>query len=152
MIESAIVHELASDATLIALIGNAQAATPALTARISPNHAGQDQALPRIVYRVVSREGVRRVSDGPRDLCRVRVQLDIYDDDYSTVVAVSDRVRRLLDGLRGTIGPSGSTVEVDSITLEDHDDISERAQDGGSGTIHRRSMDFMIWHREAVGR
>lgn len=141
MIESAIVHELGKDAALAALIGS----------RISPNHAGQDQAMPRLVYRIVSREGVRRIQDGPRNLVRVRLQLDVYSDTFSEVISVSDRVRRLLDGLSGTLGPSGSTVVVDSIALEDHDDQAERAQDGGAGTIHRRSMDFMIWHREAVG-
>ena len=151
MIESAIVHTLVSDTTLLALIGNPADPQPEDTARISPNHAGQDQELPRLVYRVVSREGVRRVQDGPTNLCRVRMQIDVYGDAYSDVVTVSDRVRRLLDGLSGTLGPSGSTVEVDSIALEDQDDLPERAQDGGSGTIHRRSIDFMIWHREAVG-
>lgn len=151
MIEKAIVHELRQDLVIQQLIGDPEAVDPDDVFRMSPNHMGQEQAYPRIAYRIVSREGVRRVQDGPINLVRVRMQLDLYATTYTGIVNLSDRVRRVLDGLSKTIAAPGGNVVVDSIALEDTDDGSERAQDGGAGTVHRRSMDFMIWHREAVG-
>jgi hypothetical protein len=87
------------------------------SAKVYPNVAPQSEALPLIVYNIITNVPTNK-KDGVSPLDTVRVQVSIFASTYTAACTLAASVRAALDGQRGTIG----TVNVDHITFDSERD------------------------------
>lgn len=117
----------------------------AMGLRVYPVAAPLSVAMPYLVYARVS---ARRVRDfiGPSALAMARMQLDIYAADYTQARAVSDAVRKRLDGFRGVVSGTGWTCSVEGCSLLSDQDLHE--PDIRPVAIFRVSQDYSFHYIE----
>lgn len=133
-LESDVVAAIVGDPTVSGIIGN----------RVAPLRAGQRIELPYLTYQVVSRNRPRVLNGGGvTGLCHTRLQVDAFAGDYESAVEIAAAVRRLLDG-----NPSAIGDHVRTVALDDEDDTTAERDDGTGEAVYRRTLDFLIWHRE----
>ena len=120
------------------LLGNS-GVTALVSDRIYPLRAPQDTAKPYVVFFVVSSEHDRHLH-GPSGVVEKRIQVDAYADTYEAAHAVSEAIRRALNGYSGT----PVATKISRISL-----LTERDADEGADTLlHRASQDYQIDYYE----
>ena len=97
---------------------------------------------PSLDYLMVSGSTVPTHS-GPAGLVTSRVQWDVWTGNAADADRIAGDLRRLLDGFRGQMGDT----DIGSIFFEGDRDLDE-----GDAHVksYRRSLDFMVTHRESV--
>jgi hypothetical protein len=126
---------LSAAAGVAALVGDGNSPE---TYRVFPNFAGENPALPCLVYTRISRvEG--HTFDGPHGFCRSRIQIDVLADTYTQAAALAAQVKAALHGYSGSFG----TMSAHYARLETVQDFYEDA-----GALSRIAMDFIITHTE----
>lgn len=73
----------------------------AITTQISPNAIPQNSNFPAITFERISNTP-EDTKDGVSTLDVIRIDVDIWDDDYSTGKDLADKVRTALDRTSGT--------------------------------------------------
>lgn len=104
--------------------------------RIYPGKAPQKVTTPYVVYSKISSPR-DHTHDGASGLCKSRIQVAIFSEDYLEVKQVVDSVREALDGYKGT----SEGVRIDSCLLINEQDLPEP-------TMEQVSLDFQIIHNE----
>lgn len=132
VIEEALVTYLAAQSSLTALIGT----TPM---RYHAVRLPQNPTLPAITYQLISTPRVMSHS-GYSNLAMPRLQMTIFALSYATRNAVSEALRPLLLGFRGTM----SGIRVDGILLADERETFEPITQ-----FFENQLDWIIHHYEA---
>lgn len=130
-IEKDIYHKLSNDTDVSGLVSS----------RIYPMKLPQKWTLPSITYQRISGDRDHCL-DGPSGRARPRFQVDCWDDSYSGVKTLADKVRLCLNGFKGDIN---TETNVGGIILTSDRDIWE--EDIG---VYRITMDFIVPHFEAT--
>ena len=120
------------------------AITTLVSTRIYPDVAPETATRPYIIYQYVSSEHVRHMT-AASDFASRRVQFDVYGDSALSVENVFDALRDALESKRGNIGTENLSVLSSGIDSE-RDDFVDPADASQIGK-HRRSIDYIIWHR-----
>ncbi len=105
----------------------------------------QGKARPYIMVTQISRQQISSLT-APSNLATKYVQVDVVADDYDTMQRIANLVRIEIDGHSGTVDDQS----VPYITLTDETDLPEDTRDGSDVRIFRRSMDFLVQHRETT--
>lgn len=121
----AIYYLLSTNGTLSAALGT----------KIYPDTAPQRTAFPYIVFQEIATVP-SDAKDGASKLDTVRVQVDIYDDNYDDVETYAAAARTALDRQTGTI----NTVTVDSIKF----DAEESGGYSEDMNVWWRSQDYLV--------
>ncbi len=121
---------LLADATLTTLIGT----------RLYPLTLPQNPTLPAMTYQWVSGERVH-TADGALGLSRPRIQFDAWATTYLVAESVFEALRKRLDAFRGAAGAS----IIQGAFFDSERDLYE-----SEPKLYRRSVDFFVWHEEAV--
>ena len=106
--------------------------------RIYPEIAQQDANVPFVAY-TISDTTPSGTKTGSSDLDTARVELYIVSDDYAEAMNLGIAVRTALDRQGGDIGPTGSTVAVQSIDF-DTSDVDFDQEQGVYITEHTYNM------------
>jgi hypothetical protein len=133
-LKAALYSYLTSQAGLTALVGN----------RIYPDLAPPNAVRPYIVYGIISSEHVRNML-GASGFCSRRVQFDIYGSSAISCESVFTALAAALEAKRGNIG-SGSLAVLSSGIESERDNVVPPT-DGSQVGKHRRTVDYLIWHR-----
>lgn len=131
--------ELTDDSGIQAIVGSGD------DARVYPGIPPPDATAPFISFRRISYSRVNEMT-GPTTLAHPIFQVDCWGSNNEDTVSLSEAVRELLDGFRGSFGDDA--LDVRRINLVGQDDDPEDPTDGGANDIHRNRMDFEIWYRE----
>lgn len=112
--------------------------------RIYPDIAPANASLPYVIHQYVSADHVRHMG-GTSDFASRRVQFDVYGATAVSVDNVFAQLRTALEAKRGTIGSENLVVLSSGIESERDDYVDPI--DGSQTGKHRRTIDFIIWHR-----
>lgn len=121
------------------------AVTTLVSTRIYYGNAVQGASFPYIVLNRISTDGIG-VSAGQNasKTTNVRMQVDLWDDDYEGTKNLADAVRAALFGWTDpTADPS-----VGSCLLIDESDDLESPATGGTRPLYRVSQDYSVWYAD----
>lgn len=107
-----------------------------VAARVYPVTMAQGNRQTCIVYTRVSGEGDHHMQ-GASGLSRPRFQVDAWAADPDQAEALSDKVRKRIDGFRGMMGD----VRVQGCFF-----LNERDDFDAEVGMYRSSRDYAIWH------
>ncbi len=139
-IEHAIVKQLLDDATTLAIVGD----------RVHLGRAPQGLARPHIVVEFEGADRPRHLQ-GSEGLVETTFTVTVVAESPTVRITLTDAVRLSLDNLQAvTKGPSGKTVYIRSVRLEDEDDDELQPPAGSDNWIWLREITFVVWHDEAV--
>ena len=130
VVEEALKTRLEGHAGLAALVGT----------RIYPVRRPQNATLPAVTYQKVGGLS-EQTHGGASGLAASRFQFDVWAATYSSASAVAEQIRVALIGFRGTV----DGVEIGGVLHRGDRDLPDPL----TGMFHR-SIDFAIWHSEAV--
>ena len=108
--------------------------------RIYPNLLPQSPTYPALTYQQVSGPRIESLQ-GHSGLAHPRFEFNAFAETYIEARDIIEQVRLALEGFSGTV----DSVDIDGINLLDSRDFFE-----DSLGVHRRDMDFEVWHHEAV--
>lgn len=134
------------EAGLYTHLTGVSALTALVSTRIYPGSAPTSAEMPYITYAVVSGNHEHHMT-AASGLVNHLIQFDVWASSYLTLAPAADELRKSMDGFNG--GQMG-TVEVRSAMLQDEADEFVPATDASQEGVHRRRMDFSIWHTETV--
>jgi hypothetical protein len=117
---------------------------PILNIPINPDIARR-KTRPYMIYQFVSAEHVRHTLAGS-GFCNRRVQFDIYADSALEADTLFETLRNNLDNFRGDM----EGLEIQGSALDTERDLYINPEDASAVGKHRRSADFIIWHRESI--
>ena len=121
--------------------------------RIRKNRAETDDALPYIVFQIISGQHLSDMKD-PSGMVTRRVQVNSYQTTYELAWALSEHIRDALQGLSGTLGAGGDTLAVQNIELDGDGDIgigpAGGSQRGSQRAPHGVRQDFIVWYTESI--
>lgn len=137
-LKTALFSYLSTNAAMVAVIGTGAAS------RLYPDFVPATPGLPYVTYRIVSSQHVRHLL-GVSNMCNRRVQFDAFGASALSVEAVFSALSSALEGKRGPIGSENLAVLSSGIETE-RDEFVDPI-DGSQVGKHRRSVDFIIWHR-----
>lgn len=120
---------------LVSLINGGIAA---LGSRVYPLRIPQNPTYPALAYQRISTPRIMS-HDGASKLAMPRIQLTLWASTYSSLKAVSEALRGLLIGYRGTVGG----VVIQGIFFD-----SERDEFDTTTQIFQRFIDLIIHHSE----
>lgn len=126
---------LKNNAGLTALVGD----------RIYPIAAAVNASFPYLTVRRIRSEHDHHMANAS-GLNKQGIEINCFDADPLTLEAVSEALRNLLDGYRGTIG----STTVRSIHLIDEEDDWIPPTDSGPAGAFVTSMEFRVTHLESV--
>lgn len=138
----------ATDALRAHLLGS-QAIADLVGDRIRPHFQPQTAQKPYVVYSVISADPQHHLL-GASGLSFVRVQLDLYGDDFGQLEDLANAIRNRADGYKGTITVGDESLAVQCIELVDIATSAETANDGTDSGPHRIRMDFRISAPESI--
>lgn len=139
-IQAAFYHHLSNDTTVAGLV----------SARIYVDVAPSSVAgLNHITFQLISGTHEHHMT-AAAGLTRKRVQVDVWATNSVSRDGISEAVREALDGYRGDMGATGSTVDVRMCHLVNETDGYESPVMGTEFGLFRRTMDWEIWHSESV--
>lgn len=118
--------------------------SPIMDIPVNPDVSRRD-VRPYMTYQYISKDSARHTLAGS-GFCARRVQFDIYADTALEVDGLSEVLRESLDNYRGNM----SGVLVKGAFLDSERDLFISPDDASQVGRHRRSMDFIIWHRESI--
>lgn len=137
MFEKAISNFLLAESTLT---------TPAIGQRAYPLKLPQKTGYPAICYtRISSARGSSQ--DGPASLVEARYQFNVYDATLKDAKTIAEKLRRDLDGFKGTMGTGGDLTQIDAVFLEDDRDGWDDDLD-----IPVVMLDFTFFYQEQPNR
>lgn len=121
------------------------AVTSVVGQRVYPQQAPMNAQLPYITYQRIA-DPVQHHFEEATALASPTIQFDCWAKSDVEMQSVSEALRNVLDGFRGTM----ATVDVRSTALVSQDDTIERPDDGSEQSTFRTTMDFDIWYARAV--
>lgn len=128
-------------ADFVAFLGNTSAISAVVAARIYPDQLPQNATLPALTYTVIDRVGVDDLS-GSAGKARRRVQVDSWASTRKASVALSEAVRRALNGFYG----QWADTTVGSVRMANEIYLFE--DEAGVVGIYRVMQDYIIGHLE----
>lgn len=131
---------------LYSYLSNDAGVSGLVSTRIYPDVAPPAATLPYMVYSFVSSQHERYMT-GASDFCWRRVQFDVYAQSSAVVESVFTAMRNALEAHTGDTGDSPNSIEIMSSGIDSERDEYIPPIDGGQVGKHRRSIDFIIWHR-----
>lgn len=111
---------------------------------VNPDVSRRD-VRPYLIFQYISADHVRHTLAASGFVAR-RVQLDIYADTALETDQLAETLRLNLDAFRGNM----EGLEVMGAGLDSERDLFIDPQDASQVGKHRRSIDYIIWHREAI--
>lgn len=132
-IDQALFEEMRDDAAIAAIVSN----------KIYPGIPPKTTKAPFISFREIAFARAEGLS-GPTTLHHPRIQVDCWGSTAEQARQVSEAVRDALDGFRGLMGDVA--VNVRRCAYVNANDDPEKPPDGGDLDIHRKRVDFDIWH------
>jgi hypothetical protein len=135
----ALIVLIEADATLFLRLGG----------NVFARQARQGVTPPFAVLNRISREGFDTL-DGPSQLARRRVQVDVYAHTEAEMVAIANRLREVLcavahQDVEVSDESPAQTLRVQAISLLNDNDLPEEP---GHKRLFRRSMDFSVSYNE----
>lgn len=127
-VAEALATEMRSDSGISTLVST----------RIYPLTIPQDAELPAITYQEVS-SVPEHVMGSDSTVWQSRIQINVWDEDYSDCKSITDAVRILMQDFTGTFG-GGSGVTVSRIFWEDEMDMYEQGE-----KLYYTVIDIIIW-------
>lgn len=121
--------------------------TSIVSTRVYATVAPSSPTYPYITFQMVSNNPEHHMS-GNSPITIVRIQLDAWARTVATQQAISEAVRNALDGYRGQMG--AEALDVRRAFLDNRNTFEEPDKHGKNLPVHRASLDFSIWHVEAV--
>lgn len=139
MILKALIEIMAADGVLALRLGD----------QVYARQAKQNITPPYAVLNRISRDGFDSL-DGPSQMARRRIQLDIYAHGEAEMVAIANRVREVLGAVAHQdvaidAASPATTLRVQAIFLRNDGDLPEET---GFKRLFRRSMDFAVTYNE----
>ena len=131
MIGKAVVNILTGDAGVTALLSSATS--------VYANAMPQSGSLPAIVFSVIT-DQYSHTHQGPDDLVRSLVEIDIYATQYLAAHNISTAVRKAMDNARGSYG--GVTIQ--RAAIETAEDALESPLRGKPDGVHRIRQQWRI--------
>ena len=140
MILKALIELIAADNTLYLRLGD----------RVYARQAPAKVAAPFAVINRISREGFDSL-DGPSQMARRRIQIDVYAHGEAEMVAIANRLRQVLTAVAHqdvTVDAASpqQILRLQAISLMNDNDLPEEA---GWPRLFRRQMDFNVSYTEA---
>lgn len=113
-----------------------------ISARLYPVILPQSPTFPAVSYQWIS--GTRYVTnDGPSQLSSPRLQFDCWSLSYTTTRAVSEALRKRLNGFKGLAGGSPPMTRIQGAFFE-----SEREFYEPETKLYRHSADYFLNYSE----
>ncbi len=138
-IEQALTAIITNDASMIALIG----------VKFYPQEAPQGTAYPFCTYNRISGVHERHMV-GESGLEHPRFQIDIFAATTSSMVAIRNTLRLLLDMYTGTVTVGSASKVIQRIFLEDDFSDFLAPQNASETGIRHGILDFTIWGEETT--
>lgn len=135
MIEQGLRALLTSDVAVSPLVGN----------RVYPVILPQAVTYPAITYQTITAASTYSM-DGSSELANPRMQLDLYASSFDGVTVLKAAVMKCLSGFVGTVGTP--PVEIQGVFRVSETDAFEQEIDGPGPRVWRKTLDFIIWHKE----
>jgi hypothetical protein len=128
-------------AAVVSILEGSPAVTALAGQRIYPVRLPRGVTLPAITYLIVSAPR-DETQQGPSGLVYTRLQVSCWGEDYDAAKAVSEAVRRTLDGYRGTV----ADLRIDGVEL-----LSERDDIEPEPGTYQSVLDLRVKYAEPVG-
>ena len=143
--ESDLYTKLAATTGITSLLGSLSGGAPC----IFPVQRPQGSELPALRYLTIFDDSQTHLT-GTSGITRTSVQIDCYASTQLEAVNLAEAVRVGLIGARNGRQTMGSTF-VNCITLTGKsDEPATGLQDASDDSVFNRSLDFEIWHAEAI--
>lgn len=143
--ETDLYTKLAATAGITSLLGTLSGGAPC----IFPVQRPQKSQLPALRYLTVFDDSQTHLT-GTSGLTRTSLQIDCYASTQLAAVNLAEAVRVGLIGAHNGRQTMGSTF-VNCITLTGKsDEPATGLQDASDDSVFNRSLDFELWHSEAV--
>ena len=120
------------------------AVTDIVGSRIFPRMMPQGESLPAVVFSLIGSTSEPRLL-GASGGVRALVQIDCYAETHIVCNNLAEKIRLSLHGYSGTAG--SSTVEA---MLDAKREMFDAPTDASDVPAYRVSLDFEIWHNEAI--
>jgi hypothetical protein len=117
--------------------------------RLGPHQQPQTAVRPYGVYTRIATDPQHHLV-GASGLAFVRIQLDLYGDDFGVLETIAAAVRNRVDGYRGTVTQGSDSLAIQCIELLDQSDAADSPNDGTDSGPHRIRMDFRISAPESI--
>ncbi len=111
--------------------------------RIHPATDPQQSPRPKITFQRISTSR-RYANDGPLNSPAARIQIDCWADTLLVAKTLSEKVRRSLDGFRGTLGE----YEVQGIHIDGESDNPGQLPEGRETRPQGVTLDFIVHYIE----
>lgn len=120
------------------LLLQSTAVTSLVAQRISANKADQAATFPFIIYRRTNADFVNS-KDGNSGLARLIVEVEIYTNNYDSLLTLAAAARRAIDNNRGVIDNHDIKLIQYEATRDQYQDAAE--YDG----VHMLQQDYLIF-------
>lgn len=128
-----------------ALLTTHVAVAPLVAGRVFPVILPQAVTYPAITYQTIT--GASNYSmDGSSELANSRMQFDCYATSFDAVTLLKAAVMKCLSGFSGSVGTP--PVEIQGAFRVNETDDFEQPLDGPGPRVWRKTLDFIIWHKE----
>lgn len=121
--------------------------------RIYSGVAKYDDPYPRLTFTVPTDQPNHHMT-GASGLTEATVQIDVWALTSVSRRAIAKLVKNAMDGIiGGTMGTAPYNLSVDSVLLKSNRATEEKeigTENASENAIHRMSMDFTIYYREAI--
>lgn len=134
-----VVHRVAESARVRALVGG----------RIRPGVLDADDALPAVVYSIVSSQHWHHLQ-GAAGGGQARVQFAAYAYSAAEAADVAGAIRDALDGFAGRLGDGEDAIAVYDCTLDNDYERHDPPTPGDHRWRRRRVIDFEVSHSEPL--
>ena len=138
---------------LVARLGAVSGVTSLVSTRVFPMRAEQNSTRPYLTYSRVDTPERASAMGTDAGVAAALMQVDIWASTQLSMLNVAEAVPLALQRWRGTqsISGGGSVDVLDTFLQRDADEPDDDPKgDGSSDGLFRRSMDFLIWYREAA--
>jgi hypothetical protein len=136
-IETALFSYLSTEAGMTTLVST----------RIYASSPPSSPTYPFVTFQIINNQPAHYMA-GAVGITDVRMQIDAWAFLVSEQQAISEALRNLLDGFRGSMGTE--LLAVRKCFLETRNTFQEPDKQGKNLPVHRASLDFSLWHVESL--
>lgn len=118
-----------------------------VSTRVFAQIAKKSASLPYITFNTITERHEHHLA-GAAGLAEATIQIDVWSATLAKRDSTANAVRNALDGFTGSMG--SELLKVRNCVLQNRANFMEPEGKGREKPIFRASMDFSIWHVEAL--
>lgn len=120
--------------------------TPVVVDGVFAQIVPKNKRAPFISFQRVAGLKFRDIN-GPSGLAQTTFQIDIFSDSYLESKQLTDSVRLILDGYRGTVTIGPDSIRIAGVSMQAERDFIEKDVDP---KLYRASVDYLFTFEEEI--